>query len=119
MLLHSKMYMIGLKPKKLGADFLDYLYLLYGNTKNLEWASKDTVLTLLNTFQRHQLDDRLAALAVRPALSESEIEGLIHKLPEGANSFDWLVRSFYPTIWTALTSSRALTWPRFLQFRMN
>jgi len=39
MLLQSKIFMLGLKPAKLGQEFMEHLVTLHGDKKDLNWAT--------------------------------------------------------------------------------
>lgn len=89
-MLHSRLHSIGITPKSIGNELLDYLYSLYGNSNQFDWVSREKILLLQDDYRTQKLEEHLRAINVETQLYDDEIDEIFARLPEGKYDFEWL-----------------------------
>lgn len=89
-MLQSRLHSIGIPPKYLGNELLDYIYALYGNSNSFDWVSRDKLLLLQDNYRTQKLEEHLRKINVESQLYDNEIDEIFARLPEGKYEFEWL-----------------------------
>jgi hypothetical protein len=89
-MLQSRLHSVGIQPKSLGSDFLEYLYSIYGATLSFEWVTNSNIDSLQHDYRVRKLEEHLDTLGGKMALYEDELDAIFDRLQEGKYDFDWL-----------------------------